>query len=326
MYKVTIDLDIASENLVATNSETLNDTTFLDDAWIRQRTHPTWLGNCHQKISRSLLWNRHRHCFPSWHSVLSVHTVPVKSVIVTENWVAEDSEIITETPFTADPWIALRTQSRLTRKSTSKTESLMRLKSSPKMLPQLMLGFVYVHCPCWLSNHHRILSSWRLRNNQRVCLQCWRVDSSAQIYPVDCEIASQNLVAAESETINETASTGEAWIRPRTQSLLIENHQWVAHVSKSSPKLLPQLTLGFISAHSPCWLGNRHHQLSRWRLRNHHRNCLHYWRLDWSVHTVPVESEIDTENWVAHASEIFSKTASPDEAWIRRCAQSLSTR
>jgi hypothetical protein len=37
---------------------------------------------------------------------------------------------------------------------------------------------------------------------------------------VDSEIASENGVAADSETINETSSPGEALIRPRTQSLL----------------------------------------------------------------------------------------------------------
>jgi hypothetical protein len=54
------------------------------------------------------------------------------------------------------------------------------------------------------------------------------------------------------EIINETASTGDAWIRQRKQPL------WRY---KSSPKVLPRVTHGFDSADSPS------------AIRNLQRNC-----------------------------------------------------
>jgi hypothetical protein len=50
-----------------------------------------------------------------------------------------------------------------------------------------------------------------------------------------------------SEIINETASTGDAWIRHRNEPLLTQ---------KSSTKLLPMVTHGFDSANSPYGLRN----------------------------------------------------------------------
>jgi hypothetical protein len=57
-----------------------------------------------------------------------------------------------------------------------------------------------------------------------------------------------------SQIINETASTGEAWIRQRKLHM---------GPKKSSTKLLPRVTHGFDSAYS------------QWGLRNHQRNCFH---------------------------------------------------
>ena len=81
--------------------------------------------------------------------------------------------------------------------------------------------------------------------------------------------------------------------------------------------MLPRMKPGFVSAHSPYWLGNHHRKLGRCQLRNHQWHCFPSWRLDSSTHKVPLESEINTKNWVAHASEIVTKTTSPTEAWIR---------
>jgi hypothetical protein len=61
------------------------------------------------------LENRHQNCFPSWCLVLSVRTIPIDSVIVTENWVAADLEIVDETASKADAWLCMHTQSLLTR-------------------------------------------------------------------------------------------------------------------------------------------------------------------------------------------------------------------
>jgi len=44
------------------------------------------------------------------------------------------------------------------------------------------------------------------------------------------------------------------------------------------------------------------------------------------MRTIPVDSVIVTENGVSAAFEIVDETASPDDAWFRMRAQSLSTR
>jgi len=149
------------------------------------RAHsPSWFGNRHRKLSRCWLENRHRHYFPSWRLVSYGRTVLVDSVIVTENGVADDSEIITETLSTANAWIGQHTQSQVTRKS-SLTMSLYQLE-----------------------NHHQN------------CFPSWRLVSSACTFPVDSVIITENIVANDSEIINETAYTAKAWIFPCTQSLL----------------------------------------------------------------------------------------------------------
>jgi len=52
---------------------------------------------------------------------------------------------------------------------------------------------------------------------------------------------------AASEIFNETAYTGDAWIRQRTQPMGLQ---------KSSTKMLPRVTHAFDSAHSPYGLRN----------------------------------------------------------------------
>jgi len=64
---------------------------------------------------------------------------------------------------------------------------------------------------------------------------------------VDLEIINENGVAGDSKIINESASTGDAWIRQRKQPL---------RPPKSSSKVLPQLTHDFDSTNSPYGLKN----------------------------------------------------------------------
>jgi hypothetical protein len=49
----------------------------------------------------------------------------------------------------------------------------------------------------------------------------------------------------------------------------IINENWVASTQKSSTKLLSWLMLGFVSAHTHCWLENHWWKLRRCRPRNH---------------------------------------------------------
>jgi hypothetical protein len=74
-------------------------------------------------------------------------------------------------------------------KISMKTESQSTQKSSTKMLPQVTHGFDSANSLCGLRNH------------QRNCFHMRRMDSTAQIAPMALKI------------LNETASTGDAWIR-----------------------------------------------------------------------------------------------------------------
>jgi len=80
------------------------------------------------------------------------------------------------------------------------------------------------------------------------------MDSTAQSALVGYEIFNKNSVSFESEIINETASTGDAWIRQQKEPM------WAFKSSiktqslqnqKSSTKVLPRVTHGFDSANSP---------------------------------------------------------------------------
>jgi hypothetical protein len=91
------------------------------------------------------------------------------------------------------------------------------------------------------------------------------MDSRAQRALVGYEIINKNSVAAESEIINETASTGDAWIRQHKEpmwalksSIKIQSLQ----NQKSSTKLLPRVMHGLDCANSTCGL------------RNLQRNCI----------------------------------------------------
>jgi len=103
------------------------------------------------------------------------------------------------------------------------------------------------------------------------------MDSTAQTAHVGFEIINKNSVAAESEIINETAFTGDAWIRHSKEPM------WP---QKSSTKVLPRVTYGFDSANSlpaseifietastgDAWIRRAN---SPSGLRNHHRKCFH---------------------------------------------------
>jgi hypothetical protein len=66
--------------------------------------------------------------------------------------------------------------------------------------------------------------------------------------------------------------------------------------------------------------------MSPCQLINHQLDFQHSRSMNSSPHTVHVDSEIDTENWVAADSKIVIETASPADAWFRLRAQSLLTR
>ena len=201
-----------------------------------------------------------------------MHTVPIESVIITENWVAEDSEIITDTPFIAEAWIGQPTQSHLTRKSTSK-----------------------LNRSC----------VWNLHRN---CFPSWSFDSSARTIPIDSVIVTEYCVADDWEIINKSASIADAWICRRKDTCRLQNREG---------KL------------SRCWLRNLQRDSSthtvpvgRCRLRNHQRQCFHNWRVDSSAHKVPIDSDIASDKWVAHGSEIITETAAPTDA--RFCLRTQS--
>jgi hypothetical protein len=122
-----------------------------------------------------------------------------------------DSEIINKTASTGDTWIRQRKQPLWTPKSSTKTESLSSQKSSTKLLLRVTHWFHSAKSPCGLWNHQRKLSCWRLRNHQRNCFHGWHVDSTEHTTPAGLKIITENLVTVDSEIINESASTGDAW-------------------------------------------------------------------------------------------------------------------
>jgi len=148
--------------------------------------------------------------------------------------------------------------------------------------------FVRAHSPCWFSNSQWILSWCWLRNSHRNCFHKWRMDSPAHTDPVYSKIVKENQVAADLEFITETVFRADVWTRQRIQPLLtlkLSMKTESPQTQKSSPKLLPELTHGFVSAHSHCWLRNSLGKLSHYRLRIHHRNWFQSWCMDSLVHT-----------------------------------------
>jgi hypothetical protein len=66
---------------------------------------------------------------------------PVDSEKVNENGVGADWEIVTETPSIGDALMQKNSQPLLTKKKSTKTESVQTWKSSPKHLPKVTRGF-----------------------------------------------------------------------------------------------------------------------------------------------------------------------------------------
>ena len=121
------------------------------------------------------------------------------------------------------------------------------------------------------------------------------------------------------ETFNETASTGDAWIRQRKLPM---------GPQKSSTKLLPQVTHAFDSANSPC--GLRNHQRNRVtgdsKIINETAStgdaCIRQRKQPLrpqksSRKLIPLGTHaFDSANSPC-ALEIFNETASTGDAWIR---------
>ena len=146
----------------------------------------------------------------------SAPTAFVESEIVNDNWVAAESEIITETPTKGEAWIQKCSQPLLSQKMSRKTESVSTGKSSMKQLPKVTHGFVSAPNPCWLRKCRWKLCHYHFWNRQRNWFRRWRVDSLAPTAFVESEIVNDNWVAAESEIITETPSKGDAWIQKRS--------------------------------------------------------------------------------------------------------------
>ena len=152
-------------------------------------------------------------------------------------------------------------------------------KSSKKLLPRVTHAFDSANSPCGFRNPQRNSFHWR------------RMHSTAPTAPTASEI------------VNETASTGDAWIRQRklpmgpqkastkllplvthafdttkspcgseifnetasTGDACIRQRKEPVRLQKSSTKLLPLVTHAFDSAKSPCGF------------RNLQRNCFFHW-------------------------------------------------
>jgi hypothetical protein len=175
------------------------------------------------------------------------------------------SEIITESASTGDAWIQQRKEPMRAMQSSSKTESMPNQKSSTKLLPRVTHEFDSANSPAASEIFIETASTgdaWIRHRKQPLRPP----KSSPKTLPeVTHAFDSANSHTAL-EIFNKTASTGDAVIRQRKQHL---------RPQKSSTKLHQRVTHAFDSANSPCGLRNHQRKLSRWRLRNHQRNCFH---------------------------------------------------
>jgi hypothetical protein len=112
---VHIDSVIVTESSVVYDSEIINSTPSTADVGIGQRKQTELTQKLSATMSLFQLENHHQNCFPSWCLDLSMRTIPVDSVIVTKNRVADAFEIVDETASPADAWLCMRAQSLLTR-------------------------------------------------------------------------------------------------------------------------------------------------------------------------------------------------------------------
>jgi len=103
--------------------------------------------------------------------------------------------------------------------------------------------------------------------------------------------------------------------------------------SKSSTKLIPKVTRGFVSAHSPCWLTNSQRKVSRCWLRNNHLKTFQRWCVDSEVLVAPVDLEKVNENWVGADWKSLTKqlpkvtpgfVSAPSPCWLSKSKWKLS--
>ena len=78
-HTAPVDLEIINEIWVVVDSEIVNKTASMADAWIRQRTQPCCLINRQRKLSRYRLKNYQRNCFHGWRMDSSAHTTFIDS-------------------------------------------------------------------------------------------------------------------------------------------------------------------------------------------------------------------------------------------------------
>jgi len=138
------------------------------------------------------------------------------------------------------------------------------------------------------------ISIFGLRNHQRDCFHGWPKHWTAQTAHVASEI------------MNETAFTGDAWIRQRNQPLWPKKTSTKTEslsTQKPSTEMLPWVTHGFHGANSPCGVKTSTKLLQRVThgfdsannpcvLNNYQRNGFHGWGLDSAAQTTPLTSEI----------------------------------
>jgi hypothetical protein len=80
------------------------------------------------------------------------------------------------------------------------------------------------------------------------------MDSSTHTAPVDLETVKQDSVTGLSEIVTKNVSRADAWIHQRTLPLFTQKESRKTEslpTQKSSLKMFPQLTHGFISAQYP---------------------------------------------------------------------------
>jgi len=289
---------------------------------------PCWLINSQGKLSCRPVRNSPRNCFLRWHKESLGQTAPVDSENVKENWVADHSEIITETVYRDDRRNHQRAQHLLTQKMSRKTESLTTQKSSWKLFPEITEGILSAHSTCWLRKCQGKLSRWPLRNRHGNCFQRLQKESSARTAPVDKEKFKENWVADHSEIAPETVSRDYRRNPQRAQHLLTKKTSRKTEsltTQKLSRKLFTEMTEGILSAHTTCWLRKCQGKLSPWPLRNRHVNCFQRWQKESSARTTPADSENVKENWVADHSDIVTETVSRDDRRNPQRAQHLLT-
>jgi hypothetical protein len=157
------------------------------------------------KPSLSYIRNHKQNWFHGWCMDLTAQTAPMGSRNVKENWDAIESEIVTETVWTADAW------------SRQHKQLLWAQKSSTKLNPWLTHGFDSANSSCGLKKRQRKLRRYRVRNYHRNFLHSWRLEYTAQTAPVGSEIIIENWDVVVSEIITETDSTADSWSRQRKQ-------------------------------------------------------------------------------------------------------------